>query len=351
VLADFDWAKPTVGGSSGTWGTELNTILDVIQAHPGIKVVADATAKAAYVPLLGQLLLQADTGKLYKCTNATGPVWVEVGITDGVLTSQGDILIQGASSQARLGIGTAGQILAVNAGATAPEWVADVRGVCFSINNVDLATTQSVAITAPCALKVTGGKIEVGTAPTGAALICDIHKNGTTLWTTQGNRPTVVPNALITALTGDNNDLLYQSKLDYTKYVSVVYVDPEALTAACSAVRSGTGTSGDPYIVTVTLKHDGTVITATAADVKAAIEADADSNSTVICSNYSGNDGTGVVTALSATALSGGGVSASITAPDVTSIAQGDRLLLCIDQIGSTVAGKDLSLTLYCEVV
>jgi len=81
-LADFDWTKPTVGGSSGTWGTELNAALDVLVAHPGIKVVADATAKTAYVPLLGQVILQADTGKLYKCTNATGPVWVEVGASN-----------------------------------------------------------------------------------------------------------------------------------------------------------------------------------------------------------------------------------------------------------------------------
>ena len=196
MLADFDFTNPTPGGSSGTWGAELNAILDILLAHPGIKVVADATALAAYVPLLGQIILQADTDKIYKCTNATGPVWEEVG------------------------------------------QVANTKGICFSINNVDLITTQTVAITAPCALTIVGGKLEVGTAPTGAALICDVHKNGTTLWTTQTNRPTIA--------------------------------------------------------------IDGT--------------------------------------------------SAAITLPDVVSVAQGDRLLLMIDQIGSTIAGKDLSLTLYCEV-
>jgi len=31
----------------------------------------------------------------------------------------------------------------------------------------------------------------VGTAPTGASLIADVNKNGTTIFTTQGNRPTI----------------------------------------------------------------------------------------------------------------------------------------------------------------
>lgn len=40
-----------------------------------------------------------------------------------VMTTQGDLSYQGSAGPARLGIGTAGQVLAVNTGATAPEWV------------------------------------------------------------------------------------------------------------------------------------------------------------------------------------------------------------------------------------
>jgi hypothetical protein len=39
-----------------------------------------------------------------------------------VLTTEGDLIYRGASAETRLGIGTAGQILKVNSGATAPEW-------------------------------------------------------------------------------------------------------------------------------------------------------------------------------------------------------------------------------------
>jgi hypothetical protein len=38
---------------------------------------------------------------------------------------------------------------------------------------------------------ITGVRASVGTAPTGAALIVDINKNGTTIFTTQANRPTI----------------------------------------------------------------------------------------------------------------------------------------------------------------
>ena len=40
-------------------------------------------------------------------------------------------------------------------------------------------------------LTITAIKLSVDVAPTGAAIIVDIHKNGVTLYTTQDNRPTI----------------------------------------------------------------------------------------------------------------------------------------------------------------
>lgn len=41
------------------------------------------------------------------------------------------------------------------------------------------------------AVTVTNVRASVGTVPTGAAVIVDVNKNGTTIFTTQGNRPTI----------------------------------------------------------------------------------------------------------------------------------------------------------------
>ena len=44
---------------------------------------------------------------------------------------------------------------------------------------------------APFALTVEDVQLAVGTSPTDADLIVDVNKSGTTIFTTQGNRPTV----------------------------------------------------------------------------------------------------------------------------------------------------------------
>jgi len=47
----------------------------------------------------------------------------------------------------------------------------------------------------PFAATIVGVSAAVGTAPTGASLIIDVNKNGTTIFTTQANRPTIVSGA------------------------------------------------------------------------------------------------------------------------------------------------------------
>ncbi len=42
-----------------------------------------------------------------------------------------------------------------------------------------------------CSLTISKVKVHVKTAPTGAAVIVDVNKGGTTIFTTQGNRPTI----------------------------------------------------------------------------------------------------------------------------------------------------------------
>jgi phage gp37-like protein len=59
----------------------------------------------------------------------------------GTLTTQGDTLYQGASSAQRLPIGTAGQILKVNSGGTAPEWGAAPASGVSSVNGQTGAVT------------------------------------------------------------------------------------------------------------------------------------------------------------------------------------------------------------------
>jgi len=52
-------------------------------------------------------------------------------------------------------------------------------------------TDKAPTILAPCSLTITKVKLVVKTAPTGAAIIVDVNKNGTTIFTTQANRPQI----------------------------------------------------------------------------------------------------------------------------------------------------------------
>lgn len=101
---------------------------------------------------------------------------------------------------------------------------------------------------------------------------------------------------LTTALTGTNNDLIFTAVKRGATGVNVAYVNPGNNGVLAVAVNGNA--------VTVTLATNGSgVITSTAAQVAAAVNA---ANAPVTAANAGGNDGTGLVTVMSATALSGG---------------------------------------------
>lgn len=63
----------------------------------------------------------------------------------------------------------------------------------------NLATGIADRWEAPFAGEVVGVAAVVGTAPTGASAILDLKKNGTSMFTTTGNRPTILAGATETA--------------------------------------------------------------------------------------------------------------------------------------------------------
>jgi hypothetical protein len=71
-----------------------------------------------------------------------------------VFTTEGDLIYRGSSAEARLGIGSAGDVLKVNSGATAPEWGA----LPDTIDDyVVITTSQTIANGARLAADTSGG--------------------------------------------------------------------------------------------------------------------------------------------------------------------------------------------------
>lgn len=117
-----------------------------------------------------------------------------------------------------------------------------------------------------------------------------------------------VTSTLTTVFAAANSNLTFTSKVEGAdgNFIEIVLLNTASSVVNTTAVRTGAGTSGDPYIITVTLKDDGVDETSTASEVEDAIEDDADSNAVVRVNKATGNDGTGVVEELSSTPLAGG---------------------------------------------
>lgn len=150
-----------------------------------------------------------------------------------------------------------------------------------------------------------------------------------------GSAPGGSPATLTTALAGINNDLIYTARTPGVSgnEITVTYIvagisTPLSVTVSATAitVNVATDASGNP--------------TSTAAQVAAAIAANGDANFLVTTANAAGNDGTGVVAAMGAAALTGGTVTVGGTDAFVQTsaptfqIAPDYRFVLC-DPLGA----------------
>lgn len=76
-------------------------------------------------------------------------------------------------------------------------------------------TTGKLRYKFPFAATIVGVSVSVDTAPTGADIIVDVNKNGTTIFTTQANRPRVVAGAFSTAAEVTNMNVTSIAAGDY----------------------------------------------------------------------------------------------------------------------------------------
>jgi len=112
----------------------------------GVLVFADATARDAAItsPQEGQFAYLKDTNVT---TYYTGSAWANLdttGMTNPMTTTGDTIYSSSGSTPARLGIGTAGQVLTVNSGATAPEWKTPAAGGSFAGCSLVDANQQTI---------------------------------------------------------------------------------------------------------------------------------------------------------------------------------------------------------------
>ena len=158
-------------------------------AGPVINLQSGTAAEKPGTPAVGDIYVETDTSKVYACYT-TGN-WTEVGVSEpGAPTDATYVTI---NAEAGLSAETQ-HVNLTGADLHDPKPHDHVvwKTLVFCIPG-DLSTGTNVAPSVPADEALTIDKVYVyaRTAPTGASIIVDVNKNGTTIFTTQGNRPEI----------------------------------------------------------------------------------------------------------------------------------------------------------------
>lgn len=148
---------------------------------------------------------------------------------------------------------------------------------------------------------------------------------------------------LTTSLTGNNNDLIFTSvaKAESANNISIKYTDPYKYSQSLSVSVTGNA-------INISLATDSSgAITTTAAQIITAITANSAASALVTVANAVGNDGSGIVTAMNTTNLTGGTVglysdTMASVAPEINLININDNLDIP-DSIQNFASAQNLS--------
>lgn len=100
-------------------------------------------------------------------------------------------------------------------GATGSTGAAGQSTIPYSRPGALAVTPGAQRFRFPFAVTILGVSAAVNTAPTGASILVDVNKNGTTIFTTQGNRPSIAAAGYATAAEVTNMDVTAFAAGDY----------------------------------------------------------------------------------------------------------------------------------------
>jgi len=247
-------APITGGGTSGAVTIGINS---ATTSAAGAVQLSDSTSTTSSVLASTPIATKA----AYDLAN-TANTTANAAIPATTVTTTGDIIYRNATVPTRLGIGTAGQVLAVNSGATAPEWKTIPAG--GKVLQVVQGTTQTSASTTSSSYSDTN--LTATITPSSASskvivMVMQAMKSAANSAASNGFFIKLFRGA--TAITGEGSgyNFFYLStgnpvNYDQRTLVSIHYLDSPATTSATTYKTQQANYSG-----TTTAQYDGTMST------------------------------------------------------------------------------------------